>query len=225
MGGARGRAYVIGSGLLHSVGRGGGACGHGSRSVVVGCRLLLGDDVVGGSGGVGCVVGWCQPRFVAAVGGDMTAVVVVIAGMMMTSAVSGGKWIGGGRWQGRPAVGIWSESGDGAGYLREGGGVSECLYLSAQLVLYLVLIPFEYFKDQNGPHTSVCTKSNNPSPLSHDLVNGDLVILPIKQDSHASSDLKSNDSNTPSFWNWAMRFLFTCPRRECHNFDLSNSLD
>ncbi|GJY36957.1 hypothetical protein Tco_0422335 [Tanacetum coccineum] len=41
---------------------------------------------------------------------------------------------------------------------------SEYLYLSAQLVLYLVLIPFEYFKDQNGPHTSVCTKSNNPSP-------------------------------------------------------------
>nr|GEX06722.1 hypothetical protein [Tanacetum cinerariifolium] len=76
----------------------------------------------------------------------------------------------------------------------------EYLYLSAQLVLYLILIPFEYFKDRKGPHTSVCTKSNNPSRLSHDPVNGDLVILPNKQDTHTSSDLKSNDSNTPSFW-------------------------
>nr|GEV17631.1 integrase, catalytic region, zinc finger, CCHC-type, peptidase aspartic, catalytic [Tanacetum cinerariifolium] len=86
---------------------------------------------------------------------------------------------------------------------------SEYLYLSTQLVLYLVLIPFEYFKDQNGPHTSVCNKSNNPSPLSHDHVNGDLVILPNKQDSHTSSDWKSNNSNTPSFWSWTMCFLFT----------------
>nr|GEW03368.1 hypothetical protein [Tanacetum cinerariifolium] len=60
--------------------------------------------------------------------------------------------------------------------------------------------------DQNGPHTSVCTKSINPSPLSHDHVNGDLVILTNKQD-YTSFDLKSNDSNTPSFWGWAMEKL------------------
>ena len=48
------------------------------------------------------------------------------------------------------------------------------------------------------PHTSECIIPNKSLALSPCLVNGDLVIVLGKQDSHTSYDLKSNESNSPS---------------------------
>ena len=74
------------------------------------------------------------------------------------------------------------------------------------------------------PYTSVWIKSNRSLPLSIFPLKGAFVILPSKQNSHSSSDFKSNDCKIPSDWSLAVRFLFIWPRWWCHYDDLSNSL-
>ena len=67
----------------------------------------------------------------------------------------------------------------------------------------------------SGPHTSLCIKPNKLLTLSLCPVKGTFVILPNKQDSYTSYDLKSNESKIPSLWSLNMRFSFMWAKRQC----------
>lgn len=129
--------------------------------------------------------------------------------------------------------------------------VSKNLYLLVQFIIYFILILLELSKSIklmfnqltitistkiirksnvvvfNVPcggsvgSTHIYLRSNNPTPLSQVLRNGNLIIFANKRESHTSSDFRLNDSKTPSDWSLAMFFLIMWPKRQCYKHDLS----